>query len=141
MAKPDKRDTKGRFKPGQSGNPSGRPARAAELRRLMDGDAEAVAAKVLEAAKNGDLRAAELVLARCAPVHRPTQQPVTFELDRDKPLADQGRDVMAAIAAGDLAPDQGRSLLDALAALAKVTEIDEIQRRLSELENMTNGDT
>jgi len=133
------RDKRGRFTKGQSGNPAGRPARADELRRLLDGDAEEVAAKVLEAAKGGDLRAAELVLARVVPVHRPAHAPVTFALDREAPLADQGRQVLAAIAAGEIPPDQGRSLLDALAALVRVVELDEIQRRLDTLEEQSNG--
>ncbi|WP_163650735.1 DUF5681 domain-containing protein [Modicisalibacter sp. 'Wilcox'] len=129
-----KRDNNGRFVPGQSGNPSGRPSRAAELRKLLDGDAEDVARKVAEAAKGGDLRAAELVLARCVPVHRPSHAPTPFDLDRDKPLADQGRDVLAAIASGELPPDTGKHLLDALTALARVAEIDELQARMAKLE-------
>lgn len=134
-----KRDARGRFQRGASGNPAGRPARADELRRLLDGDAEEVAAKVLEAAKGGDLRAAELVLARCVPVHRPAHQPVTFALDREAPLAEQGRAVLSAIAAGEIPPDQGKALLDAIAALTRVTELDEIERRMRAIEEQTNG--
>jgi len=128
------RDNKGRFIKGASGNPQGRPARADELRKLLDGDADEVARRVLEAAKGGDLRAAELVLARVVPVHRPAHAPVTFALDKDAPLADQGREVLAAIAAGAIPPDQGRSLLDAIAALVRVVEVDELARRLTALE-------
>ncbi len=133
------RDKQGRFIKGKSGNPNGRPARADELRKLLDGDADEVARRVLEAAKGGDLRAAELVLARVVPVHRPAHAPVTFALDREAPLADQGRQVLAAIAQGEMPPDQGRSLLDAIAALSRVTELDEIQRRLTAIEEAANG--
>ena len=134
-----KRDATGRFIKGVSGNPAGRPARADELRKLLDGDADEVARRVLEAAKGGDLRAAELVLARVVPVHRPAHAPVTFALDKDAPLADQGRAVMAAIAAGAIPPDQGRSLLDAIAALVQVVKVDELARRVAALEELPNG--
>ena len=128
------RDNKGRFIKGASGNPAGRPARADELRKLLDGDADEVARRVLEAAKGGDLRAAELVLARVVPVHRPAHAPTPFPLDREAPLADQGRAVLAAIADGILPPDQGKALLDALAGMVRIVEQDEVRRRLDALE-------
>lgn len=133
------RDVKGRFQKGESGNPSGRPSRAAELRLLLDGGADAVARKVLKAAKDGDLTAARLVLERCIPLHKPAQAPTPFNLDTSKPLSDQGRDVLHAIAAGDLPADTGKHLLDSLAALVRVVELDEIDRRLKAIEGAHNG--
>jgi hypothetical protein len=62
----------GRFVPGVSGNPAGKPpgarARATRLaEKLMAGDAEAVVNAVVTAAKGGDMTAARLVLDRIAP--------------------------------------------------------------------------
>lgn len=128
------RDANGRFIKGASGNPKGRPARADSLRQMMEGSAEEVAAKVLEAAQAGDLRAAELVLSRCIAPVRPAHTPVTFTLDESAPLAEQGRSILAAIAQGEVPPDTGKHLLDALAALSRVAELDEITRRLDALE-------
>ncbi|GHE19998.1 DUF5681 domain-containing protein [Halomonas urumqiensis] len=132
------RDSKGRFTKGASGNPSGRPRKADELRQLLEGDAEEVARKVLEVARGGDMNACRLVLERLVPAVRPAHACVTFELDEEKPLADQGRQILAAVATGALPPDQGKALLDALAALARVTEIDEIDRRLKAIEEASN---
>ena len=49
-------------------------------------------------------------------------------------LTDQGRAVVAAIAAGKLAPSQGAALLASLGTLAKLTEADELKRRIAALE-------
>jgi hypothetical protein len=42
---------------------------------------------------------------------------------------------MKAIAAGKLPPDQGSSLLQALAAQARIAELDDVIKRLEALEN------
>jgi hypothetical protein len=133
-----KRDAKGRFAAGQSGNPSGRPAKSDELRRLLEGEADAVARKVLEAAANGDMGAARLVLERCVPTQRPIYPPVAFDFDADAPLTDQARQILAAVAGGHLPADQGKALIDGIAGLVKVTEQDEIVRRIAEIENRVN---
>ena len=49
-------------------------------------------------------------------------------------LTEQGRAVMAAVAAGDLAPSQGAALVGALGALARVAEVDELAARVAALE-------
>lgn len=134
-----KRDASGKFTKGASGNPKGRPASADSLRRLLEGSAEEVSRKVIEAAQGGDLRAAELVLSRCVAPVRPAHAPVTFTLDESAPLAEQGREILSAIAAGHLPPDTGKHLLDSLAALSRVAELDEIQRRLDALEGQNDA--
>lgn len=133
------RDDKGRFIKGVSGNPQGQPTRAAHLRRLLADGADEAAHAVLEAAKGGDMAAARLVLERLVPPVRPSHQPVRFELDADKPLADQGRAVLSAIAAGAIPPDQGKALLDAIAALVQVVKVDELAHRMTALEEQSNG--
>lgn len=139
MPKTSERDTRGRFKPGASGNPNGRPKSADELRRLLSGNAESVAKKVIEAAEAGDMQAARIVMERLLPAIRPSHQPVTFAIDPDAPLADQGKAVMAAVAGGQLPPDQGKALLDGLSSLARIVEIDEIAARIAKLEEANDG--
>ena len=61
-----------KFKPGQSGNPSGRPKGALNkatlaTQALLDGKAEALTRKAVELAKNGNLVALGLCLDRLLP--------------------------------------------------------------------------
>ena len=63
----------GKFQPGQSGNPSGRPrgslnAATRLAQALMAGDIEEIVGKVIDAAKAGDMVAAHLIVERLFPV-------------------------------------------------------------------------
>ena len=50
-------------------------------------------------------------------------------------LTDQGRAVLASVAAGELAPGQGAALLGAIGTLARVAEFDELNARIKFLED------
>ena len=52
----------------------------------------------------------------------------------DGTLTEQGRAVIASIRDGELSPTQGATLLTALGALAKLTEADDLERRIAALE-------
>src|SRR4051794_16846955 len=93
-----------RWVKGQSGNPRGRPvgrpdARTKITRALMDDGLE-IARVVTDAAKEGDLQAASLVLSRIAPALRPETYPVRFPFDASAPIAQQIEQVLSAMAGG-----------------------------------------
>jgi len=130
------RNNKGRFVPGQSGNPAGRPpAMPPELRqRLTEASADIIEG-VISAARGGDMQAARLVLERIAPVTRSTAAPVYIpELEQAATLSDKAQAVINAVARGECPPDIGATMIQALGACAKIIEIDELERRLSALE-------
>ena len=63
------------WKPGESGNPAGRPKGARNkttlaLEKMLDGEAEAITRKVIERAKEGDMVAIRLCLDRLLPMRR-----------------------------------------------------------------------
>lgn len=128
----------GRWVKGQSGNPRGRPvgrpdARTKITRLLMD-DAPAIAAVVTAAALEGDLSAASLVLSRVAPALKPQTERVAFDFDPTASLPRQIEAVLAAIAAGVLAPDAGKEIITALGTLADARAVADLEARIITLE-------
>jgi hypothetical protein len=127
---------KGRFKPGQSGNPAGRPPGAGEVARTRAEIAAGVP-KIIKAlevrALEGDTGAARLLLERAIPPLKAVDGAQAVAMP-GKGLADKGRAVIEAMSAGQVSVEQGSSLLDALAKLAKLVEVDELERRLTALE-------
>ncbi|WP_256808914.1 DUF5681 domain-containing protein [Pseudomonas siliginis] len=132
------RDKSGKWKPGQSGNPGGRSGQTQELRARLAEGADAVTKNVLAAAKKGDMQACRLILERLVPPIKPTSEPVQFELD-DTDLPNAAKSIMRAVAGGQLAPDQGKSLIEGLSAVARVIEVAELQKAVEELRTQMEG--
>lgn len=125
------------FKAGQSGNPAGRPKgrpdKRTQWRKELEPKGKALIAKAIEVALTGDAQALRLCLERLTPAYKPQAEPVQFELKGDT-LTDKAESVLDAIADGQVDPITGRALIDAIGSLVKVTDLDEIQRRLDALE-------
>ena len=124
------------WKPGQSGNPKGRPAGTGEVGKLRAAIAkrvpdllDAMMAKALD----GDVGAARLLLERAIAPLKAIEQTQALALP-DGTLTAQGRAVLRSVADGELAPSQGAALLGAIGTLARVTELDELESRIAALE-------
>lgn len=129
------------WKPGQSGNPKGRTPGSGEIGKLRASIAEhvpgiinAMVAKALD----GDSGAARLLLERAIPPIKASDQAHPLNLPEGT-LTEQGRAVLSAVAAGQLPPAQGAQLVAAIGQLARVVEIDELERRIAALEGSRNG--
>ena len=126
----------GRWQPGQSGNPDGRPpgtGEVAKLRASIAAKVPDILAKLTELAMAGDVQAARLLIERVLPPVKAAELPVEMSLGEGG-LSDQARQMLAAAAGGVLAPDQAAALIGALAAVAKITETDELMKRVERLE-------
>lgn len=125
------------FQPGQSGNPAGRPPglrdKRAELRAMLEPHAPDLVAKVVAKALEGDTTALRICLDRLIPVPKAKDEAVSLPL-RDGSLADKGEAVLGAIGDGEIPPDVGAAVLQAIASQARIVEVDEIERRLTALE-------
>ena len=131
----------GRWKPGESGNPAGRKpgtGEVAKLRAAIAAHLPGILAQLVEAAKAGDVQAARLLLERVIPPVKAAEAPQAVALPGET-LTDKGRAVLAAVSAGELAPGQGAALLGALGTLARVAEVDELERRIAALEEQNGG--
>lgn len=124
--------------PGQSGNPKGRPVGSRNKKNVVAEefakDGSKVARVVMDAALEGDMQAASLVLQRLCPPLRARAERVAFDLDPAAPLTTQAQQVIAAVAAGNIDPDTGQALVGCITALAGVKQIDDLEQRLSALE-------
>ena len=126
----------GGWKPGTSGNPAGRKPGTGEVARLraeIAAHVPALVAVLLERALGGDIGAARLLLERTVAPLKAAEEPAPLELP-DGSLTVQGRAVLMAVAAGNLAPGQGAALLASLGTLGRLTETDELTRRIEALE-------
>ena len=127
---------RGTWKPGQSGNPTGKPPGSGELQRLRAAIGEHVPEiidQLVTAARAGDIQAARLILERVLPPVKAIELAQAVDMPPGT-LTDQGRSVLAAVAAGELAPGQGAQLLAAIGTLGKVVEVDELAARIAALE-------
>ncbi|WP_043758376.1 DUF5681 domain-containing protein [Imhoffiella purpurea] len=125
-----------RFKPGESGNPSGRKLgsenKVTKLRRSLEKDLPDVLAALVDQAKSGDVQAIKILLDRVMPALRPQDTPVQIPLDND--LTQSGRAVLAAVGAGMATPEQGKAILTGIGSLARIVETDELLKRIEVLE-------
>jgi hypothetical protein len=80
----------------------------------------------------------KIVLERIEGPLKAKAEPVIFDLNVDGGYTDQARQIMQAVSVGNLAPDIGRQLIDGIASMARVAELDEITRRLDVLEGGSN---
>jgi hypothetical protein len=124
------------WKPGQSGNPKGRPKGSgdvAQLRSAITAQLPELLCALMQRALEGDVGAARLLLERTVAPLKAIELAQPLSLPSGT-LTEQGRAVMAAVSMGDLAPSQGAALVGALGALARVAEVDELAARVAELE-------
>jgi hypothetical protein len=134
-------NTRGRpFEPGNAGKPRGARNRTTVMaERLMEDDAEAVSRRVIDEAKAGDMTAARLVLERIAP---PRRARVRFDLPKVETVADLPKAItalLAAMAAGQIAPEEGSAIASSISLQCRVLETSELEARIAELERARAG--
>ncbi|SDD94048.1 DUF5681 domain-containing protein [Belnapia rosea] len=136
----DLKQTGGRFEPGQSGNPSGRPRGTRHkallaLNAIGAEGAEAVLRKVVEDAQAGDMRAAEILLRRVWPERK--GRLVEFDLPPIAGATDAVKAAAAiveAVASGDLTPDEAQAVAGVVEIQRRAIETAELAERIAALE-------
>lgn len=132
-----------RFRPGQSGNPAGRPkgsrnVTTVALETLLDGQAEALTNKAVEMALDGDMAALRLCIDRILPPRK--DRPVTFDLPVIKSAGDAAAvtsAILAAVANGEITPADAGEIGKLVESYVKAFETAELAERLERLERMT----
>jgi hypothetical protein len=129
-----------KFKPGQSGNPKGRPRGSLNkttlaTQTLLDGEAEVLTRKVLDLAKAGNPMALRLCFERLLPPRK--DRPINFDLPPIQGAADLTQAleaILRAVAQGEITPGEGQVLTGMLEAYRKGWETVGFEARLTALE-------
>lgn len=131
----DRKTTK--WAPGTSGNPKGRQPGSGPLQKLREGIGEHVPAiieRLVLQAKDGDAQAARLLLERVLPPVKAIEQSVSLHLPVDGGLTAKADALLDAAASGDLAPGQAAALISAVGTVARISEVDDLAKRIARLE-------
>jgi hypothetical protein len=128
------------FIKGRSGNPAGRPVGARHkatvaAEALLDGEAEKLTRKAIEAGLNGDTTALRLCLERILPPRR--DRPVNFDMPKLKTASDAVEAMSAltaAVAAGGLSPAEATELAKLVELFVRAIEAGNFEERLRALE-------
>ena len=94
------------------------------MRELLEPHAADLVATVVE--KSGDTTALRICIDRLIPPVKARDEHVTMPALVGS-LGERGSAVLDAIASGEITPDQAAALLSALAAQARIEQVDEIK--------------
>jgi uncharacterized protein DUF5681 len=126
-----------KYKRGQSGNPAGRPKgitdKRTALRELLEPHAAELVQVAVQRALDGDSTALKLCLDRLMAPLRARGASISLG-HLGESMEEMGRAVMARLASGELTPDEAGSVMASIASLARVKEIDDLERRVATLE-------
>ena len=125
-----------KFKPGESGNPAGRPKGSINRQLTMLREAaDKVIPLVVEKALAGDDNAQKLILDRALPKAKPVSQTEPFNLPEDN-LLKQVQSVLRQVADGELSPTVAAEVVGMVATAAKVEEIDQLRDEVISLKRV-----
>jgi len=133
------------WKPGQSGNPTGKPRGARHratvaAEALLDGEAEALTRRAVELALEGDTTALRLCLERVLPPRK--GRPINFTLPKMTNTGDlhaAALAILGAVSEGDISPEEAAAVAPLIEGVRKAMETDELSRRLEALEQALEG--
>lgn len=127
-----------KWTPGVSGNPTGKPkgTKSKYGIALLEENRRALLKALVDKALKGDIQALNILAERLWPRLRQIGRPIV--LPPASGLLARSEIVLSATFSGEIAPDEGKLLMDALVAQAKVQEVYELQKRVEILEDKIN---
>lgn len=127
----------GRFKPGNPGRPKGsRHKTTIAVEALLEGEAEALTRRAIDAALNGDATALRLCMERIAPARRGS----TVQLDLGGPVRTLGdlqratESLLGALAAGEVSTDEAANIAALFDKAGAAIERRDLEERVAALE-------
>ena len=135
------RNADGTFAPGNSGKPRGTRNKVTRVvETLLEGEADALTRRVVQAALNGDMVAMRLCLERIAPPRK--DLPVHFELPAIRSIQDAeraARSVLNAVVKGNLTPIEGSRIMTLAENYRRILETSDLEARIVALEGLKSN--
>lgn len=133
-----KRDRRGRWVRGVSGNPAGKPPGIADLRtvarNLLESRQEELVQALLDRAVSGDVAALKLALERVYVAPRQSHEAVEIPgLAEAKTYAEQAASVRQALARAQIAPDVAASILAGIRDAAVAERVEALTGEIESL--------
>ena len=125
--------------PNPRGRPSGIPDKRLLATQQMLDEMRNIVAVLVGKALEGDTNAASIVLSKVMPSIKAQAEKVNFSFDAAAPISEQVAQVLDAIAAGAVAPDVGRLIIESIKALSDVRATEELEARIAVLEEAKLG--
>lgn len=129
------------WKPGESGNPRGKPKGAINKTtrlalELFEGGIKNIAEVVIKQAQDGDLTAARLVLDKLVPNarERAVELPGLPSTESPAGVAEAQAAILQAVASGDLTPGEAATLSGIVENRRKAIETLELEQRIKAIE-------
>lgn len=120
--------------PNRAGRPKGIADRRTRLTKALEDDAPEIIRVVIDAAKSGDMQAANICLARLTPPLKAQSERVQFELSPDRPLSEQAHQILVGVSEGKLDAETARTLIGCIQSVAGIRAVEDLEQRIVVLE-------
>jgi hypothetical protein len=105
----------------------------AQLRASIEAKIPQILDSLVQRAIDGDVGAARILLDRCIAPLKPADSEIALPIGSQS-LTLQGTEILNYMSTGLISPGQGVVFLNAISALTKIREVDELSRRIDALE-------
>ena len=128
------------WKPGQSGNPKGRPEGSRNratlaAQALIDGQAEALVKTAVGLALGGDGPMLKVILERLVPARKDAPIKVTLPpMEKASDIPQAMSSILASVAAGELTPTEAQAVAGLVELQRRALETSELEQRIAALE-------